>query len=297
MKIIVSGASGLIGSALVPHLRGRGHDVVRLVRGTPVANEARWNPSAGEIDPAVLEGCDAVIHLSGAGIGDKRWTDAYRREILESRTASTALLARTIAGLARKPSVFLSGSAIGWYGARGDEVLDEQGARGTGFLADVCAEWEAAAEPAAQAGVRTALLRTGIVLSPKGGALRKLLPLFRIGAGGRFGSGRQWQSWISIDDEVGAIEHLLSAPVSGPVNLVAPHAVTNAEFTRVLASVLRRPALVPVPAFGPRALLGRDLADALLFTGQRIVPRALESSGYRFAHPTLDAALRHLLGK
>ena len=274
MKIVVSGASGLIGSALVPHLRGRGHDVIRLVRGAPATGEARWNPAAGELDPAVLEGCDAVIHLSGAGIGDKRWTAAYRREILESRTASTALLARTIAGLAHKPAVFLSGSAIGWYGARGDEVLDEQGSRGTGFLADVCVEWEAAAAPAAQAGVRTALLRTGIVLSPKGGALRKLLPLFRFGAGGRFGSGRQWQSWISIDDEVGAIEHLLTAPVSGPVNLVAPHAVTNAEFTRVLASVLKRPALVPVPAFGPRALLGRDLADALLFTGQRIVPRA-----------------------
>jgi uncharacterized protein (TIGR01777 family) len=297
MKIVISGASGLIGSALVPRLRGNGHDVVRLVRGTPSANEARWSPAAGELDPAVLEGCDAVIHLSGAGIGDKRWTDAYRHEILESRTASTALLARTIAGLARKPAVFLSGSAIGWYGARGDEVLDEQGSRGTGFLADVCVEWEAAAAPAAQAGVRTAQLRTGIVLSPKGGALRKLLPLFRIGVGGRFGSGRQWQSWISIDDEVGAIEHLLSAPVSGPVNLVAPHAVTNAEFTRVLASVLKRPAVVPVPAIGPRTLLGRDLADALLFTGQRVVPRALEASGYRFAHPTLDVALRHLLGK
>jgi len=297
MNIVVSGASGLIGSVLVPYLRGRGHDVVRLVRGVAGAGEAQWSPATGELDGAILDGCDAVINLSGAGIGDRRWSSAYRREILESRTASTATLAKTIAGLDRKPSVFLSGSAIGWYGARGDEVLDEQGSLGSGFLADVCAAWEAAAAPAQQAGVRTAVLRTGIVLSPRGGALRKLLPLFRVGAGGRFGTGRQWQSWISVDDEVGAIEHLLTASVSGPVNLVAPHAVTNAEFTRVLASVLRRPALVPVPAFGPRALLGRDLADALLFTGQRVVPRALEASGYHFAHPTLDTALRHLLGR
>jgi len=297
MKIVVSGASGLIGTQLVAKLSSSGHEVVRLVRRSPRSGEIQWNPKSGTLDAAALEGADAVIHLSGAGIGDKRWTDGYRKEILDSRTATTALLAKTMASLSRKPSVFLSGSAIGIYGARNDEQLTEVSTHGTGFLAEVCEQWEAAAQPAVDAGIRTVYLRTGIVLSPKGGALKKLLPLFKLGVGGKFGNGKQWQSWISIDDEIGAIEHLLTANVSGAVNLTAPNPVTNAEFTKVLASVLKRPAIVPVPTFAPKILLGGELADALLFTGQRVIPAALNASGYNFKHTTLESAFRSLLSK
>ena len=297
MKIVISGASGLIGTQLVTSLKSSGHEVVQLVRRSAAAGQIMWDPKSGKLDPASLEGCDAVIHLSGAGIGDKRWSDAYRKEILDSRTATTLLLANTIASLQRKPSVFLSGSAIGIYGARGDEQLTETSAHGTGFLADVCKQWEAAAKPAIDAGVRTVFLRTGIVLSPKGGALKKLLPLFRLGIGGKFGNGKQWQSWISMDDEVASIIHLLTANVSGAVNLTAPQPVTNAEFTKVLARVVKRPAIVPVPTFAPKILLGGELADALLFTGQRVIPQALTASGYVFKHSTLESALRSLLTK
>ena len=297
MKIVISGASGLIGTQLVTTLKSSGHEVVQLVRRSAGAGQIMWDPKSGKLDSASLEGCDAVIHLSGAGIGDKRWSDAYRREILVSRTATTLLLANTIASLQRKPSVFLSGSAIGIYGARGDEQLTETSAHGTGFLADVCEQWEAAAKPAIDAGVRTVFLRTGIVLSPKGGALKKLLPLFRLGVGGKFGNGKQWQSWISMDDEVASIIHLLTANVSGAVNLTAPQPVTNAEFTKVLARVVKRPAIVPVPTFAPKILLGGELADALLFTGQRVMPQALTASGYVFKHSTLESALRSLLTK
>ena len=297
MKIVVSGASGLIGTQLVAKLSSSGHEVVRLVRRSPKSGEIQWNPKSGTLDAAALEGVDAVIHLSGAGIGDKRWTDGYRKEILDSRTATTALLATTMASLSRKPSVFLSGSAIGIYGARNDEQLTEVSTHGTGFLAEVCEQWEAAAKPAVDAGIRTVYLRTGIVLSPKGGALKKLLPLFKLGVGGKFGNGKQWQSWISIDDEIGAIEHLLTANVSGAVNLTAPNPVTNAEFTKVLASVLKRPAIVPVPTFAPKILLGGELADALLFTGQRVIPAALNASGYMFKHTTIESAFRSLLSK
>jgi uncharacterized protein (TIGR01777 family) len=297
MKIVVSGASGLIGTQLVAKLSSNGHEVVRLVRRSSKAGEIQWNPKSGTLDAAALEGTDAVIHLSGAGIGDKRWTDGYRKEILDSRTATTALLANTMASLSRKPSVFLSGSAIGIYGARNDEQLTEVSTHGTGFLAEVCEQWEAAAKPAVDAGIRTVYLRTGIVLSPKGGALKKLLPLFKLGVGGKFGNGKQWQSWISIDDEIGAIEYLLTANVIGAVNLTAPNPVTNAEFTKVLASVLKRPAIVPVPTFAPKILLGGELADALLFTGQRVIPAALNASGYTFKHTTLESALRSLLSQ
>ena len=297
MKIVISGASGLIGTQLVTSLKSSGHEVVQLVRRSAAVGQIMWDPKSGKLDPASLEGCDAVIHLSGAGIGDKRWSDAYRKEILDSRTATTSLLANTIASLQRKPSVFLSGSAIGIYGARGDEQLTETSAHGTGFLADVCEQWEAAAKPAIDAGVRTVFLRTGIVLSPKGGALKKLLPLFRLGVGGKFGNGKQWQSWISMDDEVASIIHLLTANVSGAVNLTAPQPVTNAEFTKVLARVVKRPAIVPVPTFAPKILLGGELADALLFTGQRVMPQALTASGYVFKHSTLESALRSLLTK
>ncbi len=297
MKILITGSSGLIGTALTTHLGCEGHETVRLVRRPAGPGEVTWNPPAGTIDDAGLEGIEAVVHLAGAGIGDKRWSDSYRREILESRTITTDLLARTLAGLKAPPKVLLSGSAIGWYGDRGDELLDESSAGSTGFLAEVCQAWEAATQPAETAGIRVAHLRTGIVLSPAGGALRKLLPLFRLGLGGRFGSGRQWQSWISIDDHVRAIEHLLTPDIAGAVNLTAPGAVTNRDFTKVLAQVLHRPAVMTVPSFAPKLLLGGDLADALLFTGQRVQPTRLLSSGFEFRHPTLDGALRSLLKK
>jgi len=297
MKIVISGASGLIGKRLVEQLQHHGHDVVRLVRRAAGTGEVMWDPKSGVLSASALEGADAVIHLSGAGIGDKRWTTSYKREILESRTITTNLIATTIANMNRKPSVFLSGSAIGIYGPRGDEQLNEVSTDGTSFLADVCKQWEDAAKPASDAGIRTVLLRTGIVLTTKGGALKKQLPLFQLGLGGKFGNGKQWQSWISIDDEVGAIEHLLTANVSGAVNLTAPNPVTNAEFTSTLARVVKRPAFLPIPTFAPKAILGGELADALLFTGQRVLPAALNASGYQFVHPTLEVALRALLNK
>ena len=298
MKILITGASGLIGQALTKQLNATGHTTVAAVRREPRRNdEVQWNPTTGEMSPTAFDGVDAVVHLAGAGIGDKRWTDAYKMEILQSRTLGTALLADTMASLDKKPSVFLSGSAIGIYGVRDDTELGEDAAIGTGFLADVCRDWEAASASASAAGIRTVLLRTGIVLSPKGGALKKQLPLFKLGLGGKFGNGKQWQSWISITDEVNAIIHLLTSNLSGAVNLTAPNAVTNAEFTRVLASVVSRPAILPIPSFGPKLLLGGELADALLFTGQRVVPNALVADGFHFAHPTLDVALRALLNK
>ena len=297
MKIIISGASGLIGKQLVAQLQNHGHDVVRLVRRAASTGEIMWDPKSGVLSASALEGAGAVIHLSGAGIGDKRWTASYKREILESRTITTNLLATTIASMNQKPSVFLSGSAIGIYGPRGEEQLTEVSTHGTSFLADVCEQWEHEAKPASDAGVRTVLLRTGIVLTPQGGALKKQLPLFQLGLGGKFGNGKQWQSWISIDDEIGAIEHLLTANVSGAVNLTAPNPVTNAEFTSTLARVVKRPAFLPIPPFAPEAILGAELADALLFTGQRVIPAALNASGYQFVHPTLEVALRALLKK
>lgn len=297
MRVIISGASGLIGSELGASLRADGHEVVALVRRPAGAGEVRWDPARGELSADALAGADAVVHLAGAGIGDHRWTAEYRREILESRVRSTTLLAERIAECGQRPPVLLSGSAIGVYGASDDRELDETSPAGAGFLADVCVQWEAATAAAAAAGTRVVHLRTGIVLTPKGGALKKMLPLFRLGAGGPFGNGRQWQSWISLDDEVGAIRHLLTADVHGAVNLTAPEPVDGRTFARTLGKVLHRPSLLPVPAFGPRLLLGRELADALLFTGQRVMPRVLQQSGYAFRHPTLESALRGVLGR
>jgi len=299
MRIAVTGATGLIGTALVDSLRKDGHTVIRLVRSTPQGDDRLWDPTAAALDPTVLEGTDAVIHLAGAGIGDRRWTAAYKSVIRSSRVQSTSILASAMAAAAATggPRVLLSGSAIGIYGNRGDEVLDETSTAGNGFLADVCTAWEAATAPASEAGIRVAHLRTGIVLTPKGGALKKLLPLFRLGLGGRFGSGRQWQSWISLDDEVGAIKHLLEHDVHGAINLTAPNPVTNADFTKTLARVMRRPALFPVPSFGPGLVVGRELADNLLFHSQRVLPKTLENSRYEFRHQTLDAALTSLLSR
>ncbi|MDO8392715.1 MAG: TIGR01777 family oxidoreductase [Actinomycetota bacterium] len=297
MRVIISGASGLIGTALGASLRSDGHEVVALVRRPAGAGEIRWDPTNGVLAADALDGADAVVHLAGAGIGDHRWTDDYKRELIDSRVKSTTLLATTIAASANPPKVLLSGSAIGIYGASDGRDLDESSPAGTGFLADVCVQWEAATAPAAAAGVRVVHLRTGIVLTPKGGALKKMLPLFKLFAGGKFGNGKQWQSWISLADEVGAIRHLLTHDVRGPVNLTAPAPVTNAEFTKVLGGVLHRPTLLPVPRFGPALLLGGELADALLYTGQKVLPGALRASGYSFQHTTLDAALRFELGK
>ncbi|MFM8650440.1 MAG: TIGR01777 family oxidoreductase [Actinomycetota bacterium] len=296
--IAVTGASGLIGTALAEHLTSRGDRVVRFSRSGGAGRDViAWDPRSGTLEADKLRGVDAVVHLAGAGIGDKRWTTDYKREILESRTKSTSLLATAMADLGDGPRVLLSGSAIGYYGESLDSTFTESSPAGSGFLADVCEQWEAATAPAERAGIRVAHLRTGIVLSPRGGALKKLLPLFKLGAGGRMGSGRQWQSWISIDDEIGAIDHLLSASVSGAVNLTAPRPVTQAEFTKTLAHVLRRPSLLPVPSFGPKLLLGSELADALLFTGQRVLPEVLGASGYQFRHHDLETALRSLLDR
>ncbi len=297
LTIAISGSSGLIGTALTTRLRADGHTVMPMVRTTAREGEIHYDPRAGQLDPEHLIGVDAIVHLAGAGIGDRRWTAAYRREILESRTLSTSLIARSMAEVVNRggPRTLLSGSAIGFYGATDDQELNERSDAGDGFLADVCQEWEAATSPADDAGIRVAHLRTGIVLSPAGGALKKLLPLFRFGLGGRMGSGRQWQSWISIDDQVGAIAFLLTADISGPVNLTAPTPVTNSEFTKVLAEALSRPALLPIPSFGPRLLLGRALADALLFTGQRVLPDRLTEAGFSFEHSTLAEAFASLL--
>jgi hypothetical protein len=298
MRVAITGSSGLIGAALSRRLRADGHDVVPVVRTRPEAGQIGWDPAGGRLDPADLNGVDAVVHLAGAGIGDKRWTDDYKRTILESRTEPTSLLAASIAAADDRPGVLLSGSAIGFYGDRGDEVLDEGSAPGTGFLSEVVEKWEASTEAAEAAGVRVVHLRTGIVLSASGGALKKQLPLFRFGLGGRMGSGRQWQSWISIDDEVAAIIHLLGADVSGPVNLTAPNPVTQATFADTLGDVLGRPTFLPIPRFGPRLALGGELADALLFSGQRVQPGVLAADdAFEFAHPDLEAALRHLLDR
>lgn len=297
MRVAITGSSGLIGKALSAHLRTGGHEVIPVVRTAPRDNEIGWNPAANEIDAADLSGVDAVIHLAGAGIGDKRWTDEYKQVLHDSRVGPTRALAAAIAAATNGPQVFLSSSAIGYYGARGDESLDETSSPGSGFLADICVGWEADTAPAVEAGVRTVLMRTGIVLSPDGGALKKQLPLFKFGLGGKMGSGDQWQSWISIDDHVRATEHLLTSAVSGPANLTAPAPVTNAEFTTTLGDVLGRPTFLPVPKFGPKLLLGGELADNLLFSGQKVLPKVLLDDGFEFAHPDLDTALRALLGK
>ncbi len=297
MRIAITGSSGLIGTALLRSLRADGHEPVPVVRHRPAEGEVGWDPDGGEMDASGLEGLDGAVHLAGAGIADRRWSEQRKRIILESRTRGTALLAGTLAGLQNPPPVLVSGSAMGFYGERGDEVLEEGSDPGDGFLAGVVQAWEKAAAPAEEVGITVAYIRTGLVLDAAGGALAKMLPLFRLGLGGRLGSGRQWWSWITLADEVRAIRLLLEAPLGGPVNLTAPGATTNAEFTRVLAGVLHRPAVVAVPRAGPRLLLGRELADELLFTSSRVRPRALEGAGFAFTHADLATALPAVLDR
>lgn len=297
MKIVVAGASGLVGSALLPALRASGHDVMRLVRRDARApDEIRWNPVAGEIDATRLEGVDAAINLAGENLASGRWTAERRERILRSRVDATRTLVTALAKLERKPAVFLSASAVGFYGDRGDEMLDESSAIGHGFLPEVCLAWETHAENAARAGIRTVLLRFGVILADGGGALAKMLPPFRVGLGGRLGSGKQWMSWVSIKDVVGAIRHALTTEtLRGPVNVVAPQAVTNGEFARTLGRVLGRPAVLPVPAWVLRLAVGRGMADEALLASTRARPMRLRESGYVFRDGELDAALRGVL--
>lgn len=298
MKIIVTGATGLIGTALVSKLRAAGHHVVRLVRKEPLGDsDVLWDPNAGKLDPMPLEGLDAAVHLAGENIAGARWNEAVKKKIHDSRVNGTRLLAETLARLKTPPRTLVCASAIGFYGDRGDEVLTEESPRGSGFLADVCADWEEAAAQAEKKGVRRVSLRIGVVLSPDGGALRKMLPPFRMGLGGVIGSGRQYWSWVSIEDVTGVILHALNTPsLKGPVNTVAPQPPTNAEFTRTLGRVLGRPTVFPMPAFVARLALG-EMADALLLASARVVPARLKASGYSFRHADLETALRDLLKK
>ncbi|WP_406287200.1 TIGR01777 family oxidoreductase [Embleya sp. NBC_00896] len=291
MRIAITGSTGLVGSALVRSLAADGHKVVRLVRRTPTGpDEVRWDPHAGTVDTASLGAVDAAVHLAGAGIGDRRWTAAYKRELRDSRVLGTAAISRALADLRPVPRVLLSGSAMGFYGDTGDRSVDETSSPGSGFLVDLCTEWEAATAPAREAGIRVAHLRTGLVVSRRGGAWGRMFPLFKAGLGGRLGSGRQYWSFISLADEIAAIRYLLDHEhIAGPVNLTAPHPVTNAEATKAMGRALHRPTVFAVPPFALRAVLG-DFAGEIL-TGQRVLPKVLLDAGFTFEHPTVEDAI------
>lgn len=295
MKVAVTGASGLIGSALVPHLRSRGDDVLRLVRRPATApDEVTWDPAAGTVDLAGLEGIDAVVHLAGAGVGDHRWTDAYKKEILDSRVDGTHTIVKAMAALDQRPSTLVAGSAVGWYGDTGDRAVDESAPAGTGFLADVVRAWEAAADPAREAGIRVTHARTGLVVAKEGGAWAKLFPIFKLGLGGKLGSGRQYWSWISLRDEVAALTYLLdNSSLSGPVNLTGPHPATNAEVTKAMGAVLGRPTLFSVPAVALKTVLGEFSTEIL--SSARVIPEVLESSGFNWKDPSVESAIRAAL--
>ena len=292
MRIAVTGASGLIGSALVPALQARGHVVQRLVRRPATGpDEITWDPRAGTVDLAALAGVEAVVHLAGAGVGDKRWTDAYKAEILDSRVQGTGTIASAMAALDPLPKVLVCGSAIGYYGDTGDRAVTEESPSGAGSLADVVVQWEAAAQPAADAGIRVAYARTGLVVSSKGGAWKRLLPIFRLGAGGKIGSGRQYWSFISLRDEVDALIALVEDDrYRGPVNLTAPTPVTNAEVTQAMGRVLGRPTLLPVPAFALKIALGEFSDDVL--GSQRVLPTVLEADGFTWRDASIESAIR-----
>lgn len=297
MKIAVTGTHGLIAQRLVPILEAGGHTVVPLVRGAAGAGQVHWDPEAGDLDPGALTGVDGVVHLAGRSIFT-RWTNDRKRRIRDSRVQGTSLIADRLASLDRPPVALVSGSAVGYYGDRGDEVLTEDSGGGTGFLADLCARWESATDAAAAAGVRTVHLRSGIVLDRAGGALHPLLPIFKLGLGAQLGGGDQWTPWVSIDDEVAAIVHALASDdLTGPVNVTAPEPVTNRTYTKVLGRVLGRPTFLAVPAVAIRTALGREMAAEMLLGGQRALPARLEQSGFRFAHRDLEAGLRAVLGR
>jgi len=298
-QIVVTGASGLIGTRLVAELEHAGAQVIRAVR-RPVQDAARemfWDPDSAKIDSTRLEGVDALVHLAGENIAGGRWTESFKQKIRDSRVKGTRLVSEAIARAANKPRTFVAASAIGYYGDRGDEALTESAAPADDFLGRVCQQWEAQCQAARDAGVRVVNLRTGVVLSPEGGALAKMLTPFKLGLGGKVGSGRQYMSWIALDDEVAAIQFILASPnIAGPVNLVAPKPVTNAEFTKTLGRVLSRPTIFPMPAFAARLAFG-EMADALLLSSTRVLPQALTAAGYVHRYPELEPALRHLLGK
>ena len=294
MRIAVTGASGLIGSALLPELRAAGHDVITLVRRTPRADgEVGWDPQAGTVDEAGLAGVDAIVHLAGFNLGT-RWTNAKKRLILDSRVGGTRLIAETSARLDPRPAALVCASAIGFYGERGDDVLTETEPRGAGFLAEVVEAWEAAAEPARDAGIRVVSLRQGLVLSRHGGALARLVTPFRLGLGGPVGSGRQWWSWIALEDVVRAYLHVLEHPLAGPLNVTAPEPARNRELVKALGRALHRPALAPFPALAVEVLLG-EMGRELLLTSQRVVPTGLTDGGFDFRQPSLDGALASLI--
>jgi uncharacterized protein len=293
-RVLISGASGLLGSALIPTLQTRGFTITRLVRGTPTGeDQIHWVPNR-TIDPESVSGFDAIIHLAGESVAT-RWSNARKAKIRESRVTSTRNLAQALAQTSKRPRVLITASAVGYYGDRADEILNEKSAPGTGFLPDVCREWEAANQPATDAGIRTVQLRTGVVLSSKGGALKKMLLPFRMGVGGNLGSGRQWMSWIHIQDWVGAVHHILKNDLlQGPVNMVGSKPVTNAEFTSTLASGLHRPAMFPLPAFAAKFLFGQ-MAEEVLLSSQRVEPARLVTSGYPFQYSDLAKALESCL--
>lgn len=291
----MTGSSGLIGSALIPHLRSVGHEVVRLVRRPAAApDEVSWDPGAGTVDLDALADTDGVVHLAGAGVGDHRWTDAYKREILSSRVDGTNTIATAMARLEPRPRVLVSASAVGWYGDTGDRVVDESASAGEGFLADVVRAWEAAAEPARSAGIRVVHPRSGLVVSGAGGAWRRMFPLFKLGLGGKLGPGDQYWSWISLRDEVRALQFLLEQErLSGPVNLTGPAPVTNSEVTKAMGRVLGRPTLLPVPSLALKAVLGEFSTEVL--GSARVLPNRLTSSGFVFQDATIDSAIRSAL--
>ena len=294
MKILISGSSGLIGTAATTALKSDGHNVVHLVRPGKTTNpgDIQWDPMRATVDVAGLEGIDVVIHLSGAGIADGRWTEERKQLLRSSRIDTTRVLVDSLSGLKQKPRLLIVASAIGYYGSRGDEILTESSTTGTDFLALVCRDWEAEASRAAERGIRTVMLRSGVVLSGKGGALPKMLPPFKLGVGGRLGSGQQWMSWIAIEDVVGIIRHTIAhEQVSGPVNVVAPSPVRNEEFTRLLAGMLHRPAIFPAPAFVLRLAMG-EMADAVLLSSDRVKPEQMLAAGYKFRFEILEPALR-----
>jgi uncharacterized protein (TIGR01777 family) len=300
MKIALTGSHGLVGSALLPRLQAAGFEVLRLIHARPGQSagldEIPWNINAGTLDAIRLESAQAVIHLAGENIAG-RWTAEKKRRIRDSRVKGTQLLCDTLAKLDNPPQTLICASATGFYGSRGDELLDENSAPGSGFLPDVCREWEGAARGAQQAGIRVVFLRSGIVLAAHGGALKKMLTPFKLGLGGVLGGGKQYWSWITLDDEIGAIMHVLQTPaVFGPVNLVSPKPATNREFTKTLGKVLARPTIFPVPKFAVKMAFG-EMGEALLLASARVLPQRLKASGYKFHHPELEGALRHVLGR